>query len=77
MGPVGVRALMESMSELRYNKKIIKILSYKHLKILRLWKVGAQDEGVRTICSYMHKVKTLEYLDLLDNEVGLLGNFRI
>ena len=54
--------------------KIKKNLSYKHLKILRLWKIGASDEGVRTICAYMHKVKTLEYLDLLDNEVGLLGN---
>ena len=63
MGPVGVRTLMESFSE----------ISYKHLKSLRLWKVKAQDEGIRSICIYIDKVKLLEILDLLDNEIGLLG----
>lgn len=63
MGPVGVRTLMEGFTE----------LSYKHLKSLRLWKVNAQDEGVRAICIYINKMKLLEVLDLLDNEIGLLG----
>lgn len=63
MGPVGVRALADTCSE----------INYQHLKNLRLWKVGAGDEGVRAICNYMLKCKTIEYLDLLDNQIGLLG----
>ena len=51
--------------------------SYKHLKQLRLWKVNAGDEGVRSICNYMLKERTIEYLDLLDNKIGLLGKHDI
>ena len=43
------------------------------MKILKLWRVKAQDEGVRCICNFMTKVKVLEVLDLLDNEIGVLG----
>ena len=57
MGPVGVRSMMESFTE----------IGYKHLKQLRLWRVKCQDEGVRTICIYIDKVRLLEVLDLLDN----------
>ena len=57
MGPVGVRAMMEAFTE----------VGYKHLKELRLWRVKCQDEGVRTICIYIEKMKLLEVLDLLDN----------
>lgn len=63
MGPVGVRSFADSLIE----------VDYKHLKILRLWKVDARDEGVRTICNYMLKSKTIEYLDLLDNNITKLG----
>ncbi|CAD8102903.1 unnamed protein product [Paramecium primaurelia] len=63
MGPVGVRAMMESFTE----------IGYKHLKQLRLWRVKCQDEGVRTICLYIDKVRLLEVLDLLDNQIGVLG----
>lgn len=35
--------------------------------------MNAGDEGVRSICNYMLKSKTIEYLDLLDNNIGLLG----
>ena len=45
IGPVGVRAILDSMTE----------LNYKHCKSLRLWKVKAEDEGVRCICNYMIK----------------------
>ena len=48
-------------------------IGYKHLKKLRLWKVKAQDEGMRVICNFVDKCNTLEYLDLLDNEVSPLG----
>lgn len=63
MGPMGVRALMESLSE----------VNYKHLKSIRLWKLQCQDEGCRTITNYALKTQTIEYLDLLENKIGLLG----
>lgn len=57
MYPVRVRALMEAMSELKLLIFFcLKKKSYKHLKVLRLWKVQAEDEGVRKICNYMKKV---------------------
>lgn len=63
MGPVNVRAIMDTFSE----------ISYKHLKTIRLWKVRTEDEGVRAICNYIEKAQTIEYLDLLDNDITPLG----
>jgi Ran GTPase-activating protein (RanGAP) involved in mRNA processing and transport len=63
MGPVNVRAIMDTFSE----------ITYKHLKTLRLWKVKAEDEGIRSICNYIEKAQTITYLDLLDNEITPLG----
>ena len=60
---MGVRALMEAASDVQY----------RHLKSIRLWKVKAEDEGVRTTCLFIDKVKTLEVLDLLDNNIGHLS----
>ena len=34
----------------------------------------AQDEGVRSVCIYIDKVKQLEILDLMDNQIGLIGS---
>jgi hypothetical protein len=34
-------------------------ISYKHLKKLKLWKVKAQDEGLRSICNYIDKSNTI------------------
>ncbi len=58
-----MRAIMDTFSE----------IAYKHLKKLRLWKIRAEDEGVRSICNYIDKAQTLEYLDLLDNDISPLG----
>lgn len=63
MGPVSVRAIMDALNE----------LSYKHVKSIKLWKVNAQDEGVRTVCNFMMKMKIIDNLDLLDNGIGALG----
>ena len=60
LGPIGVRTIMESASD----------VIYKHLKSIRLWKVKAEDEGVRTIYIFIEKVKTHQILDLLDNNLG-------
>jgi Ran GTPase-activating protein (RanGAP) involved in mRNA processing and transport len=54
---------MESLSE----------LNYQHLRKIRLWKANVNDEGLRSICNYAEKVNTIEYLDLMDNNITLLG----
>jgi hypothetical protein len=48
-------------------------MNYQHLKVIRLWKVELQDEGLRSICNYIDKVQTVEYLDLMDNRITALG----
>lgn len=48
-------------------------LNYQHLKVVRLWKVDLQDEGLRSICNYIDKMGTIEYLDLMDNKITALG----
>ena len=48
-------------------------LNYQHLKKIRLWKVKADDEGVRSICNYIDKSNSIEYLDLMDNGITPLG----
>ena len=48
-------------------------LNYQHLKVIRLWKVDLQDEGLRSICAYIDKVGSVEYLDLMDNKITSLG----
>ena len=63
LGPIQVRSMMEALSE----------LNYQHLKVIRLWKVDVQDEGLRSICNYINKVGTVEYLDLMDNKITPLG----
>lgn len=43
------------------------------LKSVRFWKIKAQDEGVRALSKYMMQNKTVEVVDLLDNEITPLG----
>ena len=63
MGPIQMRSLMEALSD----------LNYQHLKIIRLWKVDLQDEGLRSICQFADKTGTVTYLDLMDNKITPLG----
>ena len=63
MGPIQMRSLMEGLID----------LNYQPLKIIRLWKVDLQDEGLRSICNYIDKVNSVEYLDLMDNKITSLG----
>ena len=58
-----MRSFMDSLSD----------LNYQHLKVIRLWKVDLQDEGLRSICNYIDKVRSVEYLDLMDNKITALG----
>jgi Ran GTPase-activating protein (RanGAP) involved in mRNA processing and transport len=48
-------------------------LNYPHLKKIRLWKIDLQDEGLRSICNFIDKMSTIEYLDLMDNNITALG----
>lgn len=60
---MSTRAIMDTFTE----------IGYKHLKKLRLWKIKTEDEGLRAICNYIEKSQTIEYLDLLDNDITPLG----
>lgn len=55
IGPICCRAFMECLID----------LNYQHLKKIRLWKADLEDEGVRSICNYIQKCNTIEYLDLM------------
>lgn len=48
-------------------------LNYQHLKKIRVWKADLQDQGVRSICNYIEKCNTIEYLDLMENNITELG----
>ena len=48
-------------------------LNYAHLKKIRIWKADLQDEGLRSICNYIDKCNTIEYLDLMENNITSLG----
>ena len=48
-------------------------LQYPYLKKIRFWKIDLQDEGVRSICNYIEKVNSIEFLDLMDNNITALG----
>ena len=63
LGPIQMRAFCESLTD----------LNYQHLKKIRLWKAGVEDEGLRSICNYIDKSNTIEYLDLMDNNITPLG----
>ena len=49
------------------------ILSYKHTFSLRLWKTYCEDEGVRHICYWLAKNKTVKFVELLENRITALG----
>ena len=49
LGPIQMRSFMEALND----------LNYQHLKVIRLWKVDLQDEGLRSICNYIDKVNSV------------------
>lgn len=51
----------------------LKEVDYPYCKSVRMWKVKAQDEGVRSTCQFLEKNKTVKILEFMDNEVGPLG----
>ncbi|KAL4466504.1 hypothetical protein ABPG72_000711 [Tetrahymena utriculariae] len=61
--PLGIRAIMESLADLKY----------KHLQSIKLVKVECQDEGVQYICNYMEKGQGVKLLNLPHNEITFVG----
>lgn len=59
MGPVGLRSIIDSLIEVEYTG----------LKILTLFKVNAEDEGLRIICNYLNKYHSIEELSLVENGI--------
>lgn len=47
--------------------------SYQHTFSLRLWKTYCEDEGVRHVCYWLAKNKTVRFLELLENRITALG----
>lgn len=63
IGPVGLRSIVDSFIEVEYTG----------LKVLRLIKINAEDEGLRVICNFMNKCHSVEELNLQDNGITKLG----
>lgn len=61
--PIGVRAMMDSLADLKY----------KHLASIKLVKVECHDEGVEYICNYMEKGGSVKLLNLPHNEISYIG----
>lgn len=63
IGPVGIRSIFDALYD----------LDYQHVKVINVWKAKAEDEGCRSICNFIVKVKTINKLDLLENQISPLG----
>jgi Ran GTPase-activating protein (RanGAP) involved in mRNA processing and transport len=51
----------------------LKTVNYQEAKSVRLWKTGCEDEGVRSICTYLKLNLNVGCLELLDNGITSLG----
>jgi len=63
IGWSGLRALSDALKE----------INYVHVRSIRLWKNNAEDEGVRAVCQFLEKNKTVTILEFMDNKVTYLG----
>jgi Ran GTPase-activating protein (RanGAP) involved in mRNA processing and transport len=48
-------------------------LKYEQLKMVRIWKGGIGDEGLRFICKFIDTSHSIQLLDLMDNGISALG----
>lgn len=46
---------------------------YPHCSSFRLWKTYCEDEGVRSLCSFLERCNSILVLELLDNKLTYLG----
>ena len=43
------------------------------VKLTSLWRIRAEDEGVRSLCEYLILNPNVQTLDLMDNNISFLG----
>ena len=48
-------------------------VNYGHALSIRFWKTQCEDEGVRAICQYAKQTPGIKIIELLDNEITVLG----
>jgi Ran GTPase-activating protein (RanGAP) involved in mRNA processing and transport len=46
---------------------------YPHCSSFRLWKTYCEDEGVRSLCTFLERCNSILVLELLDNKITYLG----
>ena len=63
LGWPGIKAIIESLKQ----------ASYPHCQSIRLWKTYCEDEGVRSICSFLAMCSSILCLEMLDNKITPLG----
>ena len=63
IGPLGVRAISEALKDTQY----------QHLRNIRFWKANTEDDGVRSICSYLKICPTVTCLEFVECNLTALG----
>jgi hypothetical protein len=56
IGPEGMRAFFDTLRQMKY----------PHLRILRFWEAGVEDEGVRVLCQFLESGGNLLLLELVN-----------
>ena len=63
VGPSGVRAIMDALRE----------TEYPHIKSIRCWKTGSEDEGLRAIAQFMMSQPIITLLEMIKCDISPLG----
>ncbi|OMJ68997.1 hypothetical protein SteCoe_33405 [Stentor coeruleus] len=63
MGPDAIRALADALRD----------TSYPHLRTIRCWRAGAEDEGTRSLTQYMRICISIVTLELMECGISYLG----
>ena len=63
LGWAGTRSIMDALRDSKYNL----------CTSIRLWKTFCEDEGARAVCQYLEHTKSVNFLELLDNNITPLG----
>ena len=76
-GPNAINVMFQILKEVRlgFAKGIGQSQEHQihSVELIRLWKVGTEDEGVHSLCQYLLENPDIEVLDLLDNKISYLG----
>jgi Ran GTPase-activating protein (RanGAP) involved in mRNA processing and transport len=56
IGPLGVRAIADALKDVQYNQ----------LRNIRFWKANTEDDGVRSLCTYLQQQPTVSALEFVE-----------